>query len=223
MPLDFEIIGQGVYSPRQASRLIGITPQDVLRWTRGSGPNEPLWKAHYHFVEDSTEISFTDLIELRVVSGLRRAGLSLQSIRFAISVAQQKFGISQPLASRNFKTDGVEILMDSIENDGEYVSLTKRSPGQKVFSQIVDQSLRDVEFDGDQVARWRPEKHKEIVLDPKRSFGDPLLDQFGVSTNTIFSEFDNFQDEKYLSKIYEIPLVSIRKALAFERSLDFQA
>jgi len=113
--------------------------------------------------------------------------------------------------------------MDSLEDDGEYVSLSRKAPGQKVFRQIVDQSLRDLEYEGDYVARWRPERYNEIVLDPQRSFGEPLLDEFGISTGTLFAEFKEFGNLQYLSKIYEIPIAAIRKATAFEQSLEKQA
>ncbi len=221
MPLDHAILGQGVYTPREAARLVGTNVQQVLRWTRGSGPHLPLWNAHYQFLDDDiTEISFLDLIEVRVVAAMRNANISLQSIRFAISFAQDKFGIERPLASQSFKTDGSEILMEAIENDGEYVSLSKKRPGQKVFKDIISQSLNDLEYEGEVVARWRPRNHVDVVLDPTRHFGDPILDEFGISTGTIYKEFGEFNDTNYLSKIYEIPEKLIRKCIKFERSLD---
>jgi len=47
VPLDDSIFGEGIYTPREAARLVGGTPQEVLRWTRGSGTSEPLWNAYY--------------------------------------------------------------------------------------------------------------------------------------------------------------------------------
>ncbi|WP_227271141.1 helix-turn-helix domain-containing protein [Roseobacter weihaiensis] len=223
MPLDNEIIGFGVYTPREAARLIGSTPQRVLRWTRGSGPSSPLWTARYQFVEDSTEISFVDLVELRVVEALKAVGIPIQAIRFAISVAQQKYGIERPLSSQGFKTDGGEILMEAVEGDGDFVSLSRKRPGQKVFRDIVFQSLKDLEYEGDFVARWRPHLHSKVVIDPARAFGDPLLDKYGISTSILFNEYKSFNDIEYLSKIYEIPKKEITAAIRFENALEEQA
>lgn len=221
MPLDHTILGLGVYTPREAARLIGTNAQQVLRWTRGSGPNEPLWNAHYQFIDDDvTEISFLDLIEVRVVAAMRRAKISLQKIRFAISFAQDKYGIERPLASQSFKTDGTEILMEAIENDGEFVSLSKKHPGQKEFREIIKQSLSDLEYEEDTVARWKPNRFSGIVIDPKRFFGDPILDEYGISTATIKKEFDEFEDIKYLAGIYEIPERLVKLGVEFEKSLD---
>lgn len=221
MPLDDGILGQGVYTPREAARLVGTNAQQVLRWTRGSGPHAAFLNAHYKGLDENvTEISFLDLIEVRVVAAMRRAGISLQSIRFAISYAQERLGVERPLISRAFKSDGSEILMDAVENDGELVSLSRSRPGQKVFREIVSQSLNDLEYEGDHVARWRPQGFSAVIIDPQRHFGDPILDEFGVSTKTLAKEFHAYLDLKYLAQIYEIPVAKIRMALGFEQSLD---
>ncbi|WP_417248349.1 hypothetical protein [Celeribacter sp.] len=221
MPLDIQILGKGVYTPREAARLVGTSHMQVLRWTRGSGPTEPLFDAYYQALSDEvTEISFLDLIEVRVVSAMRKANISLQSIRFAISYAQEKLGVERPLASRSFKTDGSEILMDALENDGELISLSKARPGQKVFRKIVQQSLNDLEYENGIAARWRPRNHTQVVLDPNRHFGDPILDEYGISTAMLCREMQQFGDAAYLSRIYEIPKNAILKAVDFERSLD---
>ena len=221
MPLDDEILGHGVYTPKEAARLLGTSSQQILRWTRGSGPNDPLWNGYYQFLdEDVSEISFLDLIEVRVVLALRNAGVSLQAIRFAISFAQDKYSIQRPLASQFFKTDGREILMEALERDGDLVSLSKMRPGQKVFSRIVAQSLNDLEYENERVVRWRPRNHEKVVIDPHRYFGDPILDDFGLSTGMIYKEFSEFGDINYLASIYEVPISIIRSGIEFERSLD---
>jgi uncharacterized protein (DUF433 family)/DNA-binding transcriptional MerR regulator len=220
MSLDGAIIGEGIYSPRQAARLLGSSPQDVLRWTRGSGPNDPLWRAHYQFLDDTSEISFLDLIELRVVRALRVAGVSLQAIRYAIELAQKRFEIDRPLSTMQFKTDGTEILMNAVERDGELVSLSKKRPGQKVFARLVEQSISGLEFEGSRVRRWRPDQTKHIVIDPERSFGDPILDKLGISTRVLFGEYDRVRDYKYLARLYEVDIAHIRDAVSFEDRLN---
>ena len=221
MSLDKQILGQGVYTPREVARLVGIDSQNVLRWTRGSGPSDPLWKAYYQFLdEDVTELNFMDLIEVRVVAAMRHAGISLQSIRFAIKFAQEKLQINRPLVSQAFSTDGTEILMEALEDDGNLISLSKNRPGQKVFRNIISQSLKDVEYEGKTAARWRPSNFTEVIIDPTRFFGEPILDKYGVSTNMLYREFQEFNDLGYLSEIYEIPKPLLKKGIAFEQSLD---
>jgi len=219
MPLDAEIFGKGIYTPRQTARLVGSSAQDVLRWTRGSGPSKPLWNAHYQFLDDTTELSFLDLIEVRVVRAMRKSGVSLQAIRYAIDLAEKRFGVTRPLATQNFKVSGKQILMDALEGDGELYSLSRRNPGQKVFTEIVKQSLSDLEYEGDFVARWRPSIAKFVVIDPKRSFGAPIVDSYGISTKTIFCEYEIDNNARRIASDYEIPLKYVNDAIRFEQGL----
>jgi uncharacterized protein (DUF433 family) len=220
LPLDTSIFGQGIYTPRQAARLVGTTPQEVLRWTRGSGPSDPLWVAYYHNIDDSTELSFADLIELRVVKAFRRASVSLQAIRFAIRFAQERFGVDRPLVNLEFQTDGSEILMKALEQDGEYVSLARKRAGQKVFAKIIEQSLQDLEYDDGTAARWRPAKHRDVILDPQRQFGQPIIERFGISTELLLRELQDCQDVSYLAVIYDIPEHAVKAAVRYESSLQ---
>ena len=218
MPLDINILGEGVYSPKQVARLVGCTQNDVWRWTRAE--SNTLMKAHFHEIENSTELSFADLIDLRVVKGLRRANISMQKIRFAISYSQEKLGIERPLSSLSFKIDGKQIIIEALEKDGELLSLDKSNAGQKIFAKLIDQSLQDLEYEDDRVVRWRPSFARGVVIDPSRNFGDPLIDKYGISTEIIAKEFLVFGSKKYLSKIYEIPTKDIDVALKFEKGLD---
>ncbi|EAQ24318.1 helix-turn-helix domain-containing protein [Roseovarius sp. 217] len=219
MALDGSIFGEGIYKPREAARLIGANPQDIIRWTRGSGVNEPIWTAHYQFIEDSSEISFLDLVELRVVRALRSNGISLQAIRYAINFAKEKFSIERPLSALTFKTDGPEILVDALENDGDLVSLSRKRPGQKVFKKIIDQSVSGLEYDGKTPSRWRPETAKHVVIDPSRAFGSPLIDEAGVSTQILYREWDRHRDFKYIGRIYDLDVSLVRDAVQYEQRL----
>lgn len=220
MQHNHRIFGEGIYTPRQAARLIASTPQEILRWTRGSGPTTPLWNARYQDLDDTTELSFSDLVEVRVVRAFRKAGISLQSIRYAIELAKDKFGVEHPLSTLDFKTDGTQILIKSLENDGDFYSLHKNTAGQKVFSKIIDQSIKDLEYDDGHAARWRPHKSNEIVIDPTRQFGTPILDGFGISTKMIFDENTSGLNVSYLSAIYELPKAIIKYAIDYEKSLE---
>lgn len=219
MPLDHEIFGEGIYTPREAARLIGCSPLDVRRWTRGSGTIEALWDGYYQDLDDAVEINFADLIELRTVFALRKVS-SLQAIRYAYDLARETFSEERPFLTMNFKTDGNEILVKSAENDENLTSLSKKRPTQKTFGRLIEQSLKDLEYEGEKVVRWRPAAAKQVVIDPTRLFGTPVLDDFGVATRTLFEEFELFEDANYLSKIYEIPKKLVLTAIKFEMKLN---
>ena len=60
----------------------------------------------------------------------------------------------------------------------------------------------------------------DLVIDPERSFGEPILDEYGVSTATLFHDFERFHDFKYLSRLYEVDITQVRDAVGFEDGLN---
>ena len=103
--------------------------------------------------------------------------------------------------------------------DGELVSLSNKRPGQKVFKKIVAQSVSGLEYDGPQAARWRPVAAKYVVIDPKRSFGAPIVDEVGVSTSILYKEWMVRSNVKHIAAIYEVKEVLVRDAIQYEESL----
>ena len=157
---------------------------------------------------------------MRIVKAFRNSNVSLQAIRFAIGFAQEKYNVERPLINLEFRSDGNEILMKALEQDGDYVSLSRKRPGQKVFSEIVKQSLKDLEYSNGVAVRWRPADYKHIIIDPKRQFGQPVVDECGVSTETLFQEYQEFLDFKYLARIYETPQRLVQSAVQYEQNLQ---
>lgn len=221
MQTNIQVLGLGIYSSGEAARLIGAKRSEVVNWALGASDRSPLWRSQYADLIHSREIGFADLVELRVVKAMRNAGLSLQSIRFAIDTARERFGIERPLSTARFKIDGHEILLDLEEEEG-LVSLSKRRAGQKVFRVIVQQSLSDLEFDDERPSRWLPKNARRIVIDPARLFGQPILEDYGVSTRVLKEDYDHFGNLGYVAKAHDLPESQVRAGVNFERSLDGQ-
>jgi len=98
-PVD-DVLGRGVYRAAEALRLINfrrryetstrtISRQTIARWLRGydyvrdgvTHHSDRLWRPDYINEDDTIELSFRDLIELRFVKAFRDVGLSLPTIR----------------------------------------------------------------------------------------------------------------------------------------------
>src|SRR5262249_28332752 len=102
--------------------------------------------------------------------------------------------------------------------EGEMIDIKRR---QRVFSQIIAPSLRDLEFDADVVARWFPLgiSRKSVVLDPARSFGRPILSGYGVPTEVLADAVEVEESAERVARSYEVPVSAVRDAIAFERQL----
>jgi uncharacterized protein (DUF433 family) len=227
-------LGAGSYGAAEALQLINfqravqagarraIARKTVIRWLYGYEHGEALWQPDFLPTEDemSLEVSFRDLIELRFVKTFRDAGLSLQTIRECFGRAVDVVRDARPFSTRRFRTDGRTIFFEITTDvhEGELVDLKRR---QNVFHRIVEPSLHDLEFDADVLARWFPLgiSHKSIVVDPNRSFGRPIVSDGGVPTDTIFHAIKAEGSPERVAKLYEIPLSSVRDAVAFQKQL----
>ena len=68
---------------------------------------------------------------------------------------------------------------------------------------------------------WRPEAgRKVVVLDPERSFGKPILDEFDIQTQVIARAVAAEEgSEKRVADWYDIPVPAVQAAVHFERQL----
>jgi uncharacterized protein (DUF433 family) len=220
--------GIGAYTPTEAARLLGISPATLKRWLFGysyehHGPltmQKPLWQAQYGVDQDEPLLGFRDLIEARVVKGLRSLGIGLPTIRECLTRASDLVHDSHPFSTKKFKTDGRRIFLqitDDLgpqERDPALIDLKSR---QRVFQRIVAPSFVDLSFDADVASRWwlLPNK-RTIVIDPQRSFGQPIIAENGLSTARAAQAVKAEGSVETVARLFEVNAVVIRDALRFE-------
>lgn len=219
-----ELVGLGLYTIKEASILTGISPLNIRRWLYGYKSTsakflEPLW--HPQLEEEEVEgIGFQDLLEIQFVEAFRKFGVSLQSIRLASQNASELYHSPYPFTCRNFRTDGHSIFAKLYEETGEekLVDLGKR---QYVMKHVITPSLyAGIEFSNNEAAKWYPvPKKKTIVLNPARSFGKPIIEQFGVPTAALFESYKVEEDKKLVSRIFEVPIKVVSDAIEYEKQL----
>lgn len=157
-------------------------PRNLRRWLDGYAYRKddevrhvaPLWRPDLPKIDDEIELSFRDLIELRFVRAFLSQGIGLKAVRNCLDYARLCIQTDRPFSSGRFRTDGRTIFLESLEAAGEPKLLDLKKK-QYVFKQVVEQSFKDLDLEGDIVARWRPYRGKDtIVVDPTRSFGQPV-------------------------------------------------
>src|SRR5665213_996716 len=232
------VLGKGVYGASEAIRLLNFSrrpiaqPRSVSRQTvaRGMlgyehGPDgehhsAPLWHPDYENDDDTIELSFRDLIELRFVKAFRAFGLSLPTIRECFKRAVQEVQDDRPFSTQRFRTDGKSIFLDITSNlpEGEMIDLRWR---QRVFRSMIEPSLKDLEFDAAVVARWFPLgiTRRTVVLDPARAFGRPIIKGAGVPTEVIAEAVKIEGSVERVAKLYEMVPAEVRDAQEFEQRL----
>ena len=224
---DPDMIGVGLYTVPEAARLVGVPSRRVRRWVHGyryrgrhsaEAASEPLWHADTPATDTTVGLSFLDMMEVRMVNAFRGYGVSWTVIRDAARHACELFRDNHPFTMRRFQTDGNRIFGEAAgEQGGRLLDMNRR---QWVSKPIVQRSLFEgIEFDGGQAARWYPTNGRKVVVDPARSFGRPVLTDYGVPTETLFAAYEVEGSIDEVSRWYDLPRSAVRAAIGFERQV----
>ncbi|AUQ59738.1 hypothetical protein PhaeoP30_02854 [Phaeobacter inhibens] len=222
-----EYIGLGLYSLPEASRLLKASPRNLRRWMAGYDYRRgddlhhvaALWEPDLPRTENHVEISFRDLIELRFVKAFLEKGIGLKAVRNCLEYANECIQSDRPFSSGRFRTDGRTIFLESLEAAKEPKLLDLKGK-QYVFKQVVEQSFKDLDLEGDIVTRWRPYRGKSsIVVDPARSFGQPVAAASGVPTIVLAEAFYAEGSASAVAAMYEVDESVVRDAVRFHEEL----
>lgn len=195
------LLGIGLYPLREAARLVQLDTRTARRWTEGYAYE---FQGKQRFsrgvmplalppADGARDLTFAELLTLRLVRAFRDTGLSLQTIKRVAARASSDFGQPTPFVSRRFRTDGSKVFVELKAEplDSNEPALAKRErelvevlTGQRAFADVVEPSLfANVEWDDDLAARWWPlGKEHSVLLDPAVSFGAPRIAHTGVPT-----------------------------------------
>jgi uncharacterized protein (DUF433 family) len=161
------------------------------------------------------------------VAGLhafRDHGVSWYWLRIAHERAKERIGHDHPFSTGKFRSAGREILVGidvsaAGVRAGRDPALENIISSQLVFQKIIAPYLRGLEFDQDIAARWFPSANRRIVIDPTRSFGQPILEKEGVPTSVLARSFKAERSLKRVARWYDVDVRSVRAAVEFERRL----
>lgn len=231
------LLGIGVYSRRDAATLLRVRLRKLNRWVHGYRYTSS--GGRYGWVppvvppelggDEEEALSFRDLIELLFVAGFRRQGLSLQYVRKAAGIAAEKYQSRHPFCLRRFSTDGRRIFATLEEERVEDLPGERKKrveevvSGQLVFRRVVEQYLRQLEYDvetGETIRWWPMGRETSVALDPTRAFGEPIDVVTGVPTSSIYrayrAEGEGRAARLRISEWFEAPLPNVDAAIEFE-------
>ena len=219
----------GIYTVPEASRLTNVSVGRIRRWIRGYSfktrnkerhLSSPLWRGEWEPIDHSWALGFRDLIEIRFVDAFLCAGVSWRILRAANESAQERFGDTHPFSSRHFVTDGREIFVELARPGGGEPALLDIIRSQQVFSKIIRPYLRGLEYSRrDELLRWRPNVGKVVILDPKRSFGQPIVEEHGVPTTILASAAKASRSFSEVIHWFGVSEREVADAVGFEQQL----
>ena len=216
------------YYNAEAARLVHISKERVKRWLEGyvydyadeRRRQKPVIRKRSQDPIYPTHASFIDLVDLLFVKQFLDMGISLQKLRSALKEAKEILG-KDHFAHESFFTDGSNICL-MVKDQGEAIR-ELLSGGQWVISEIIQQMARRIDFDETTkiARRWFPNEGEGlVVLDPRYSFGRPIIEKKGITTENIFdlyvAENENLQA---VCEWMDLTPKETEAAIRFEKSL----
>ena len=222
------LLETGIYTVPDAARLTGVSPWRIRRWLKGyefkvkdgRHRSPAVWNSQIDPLDDHVALGFLDLLEVRCVDAFISAGVNWKTLRQVHDRAHKLVGHTHPFCTNRFATDGRTIFMEVREKSGE-LTLWDMRDVQRVFDRVIRPFLKNIEFDSDRVPRrwWPRGKVHLVALDPRRSFGQPIIFRDGVPTSALAQSVAANGSLDEVARWFEIPAASVREAVEYERAL----
>lgn len=217
------LAGIGLYSPKQAERLIGVDAAKIRRWLLAEdNSNGPLWHPEPEALGLENTLSFKDLLEIRAVAQFRKHGVTLPTIRVALINLSKLMQRDYPLLHPQLVTDGRDVILKAMKDNGE-TAMTDLTRFQDIMTEIVAPSIKDrITFDAsNNPIRWSPDfRDPDIVVDPKFAFGKPIVLPGHMSTGALFESYKAEEgDADVVARNFEITVDEVMRAVSFEKRM----
>lgn len=232
-PLNRNPLAAGFYTVQEAARLIEDgSPRRIYGWLRGYAHRAggPMIERQFKPLNGREEISFFDLMELRLIERLRDQGVFPRTIRGAIAEARKIFENEKPFATDRIliKTDGKNVFVEEVlkkvaqeEKDKRLWNLVTK---QYEHYELMERTLiKGVTFDPEShfARTWvpRPDRFPRIIIDPRIAYGMPVT-QSHVPTETIYEIFKAENDNvTAAADWFNIALNEAEMAVRFQKEL----
>jgi uncharacterized protein (DUF433 family) len=215
-----EPLGHGVYTFAEAGRLTGLSSQRVSSWfedrkvkgkMRGRGH---VFQSDY----DSTGvISFLDLIEVLVAGHMRDLGISLLAVRKAYASLRQYLSTEHPFSHQDLLTDGRKLFIYLEKESQSRTELIEIVSQQHAIPQVLMPYLKRVEYDRASHLANQWNISDNIVVDPLRAWGKPIVRNSAMSTAVLAAAYcANGQDAERVADWYGVAPDDVKAAVCFE-------
>ena len=186
-------VSRPIFTLREAAGYLGVPASTLHHWARDQEGSRPIITCFPRRGREAT-VPFIGFAEAHVLSAFRRSGVPMQRIRPAVEVLASSIGIDHALASRRLYTDGAEVLFNysSEHEESELHELTVVRTGQRQFSEVVRDYLERITYGDDGWAtgvRLPTYERAEVVVDPRRAFGLPLVLHGGARVEDLVDRF----------------------------------
>lgn len=208
-----------LYTLAEGARIVGVAPSTLQNWARGytykgvdgiQHPQEALVTTTG--AGRGRVLPFVGLAESYVLMAFREAGVPMQRIRPALKRLESDLDLHTALASEQLMTDGAEVLWDFGKQEDPVLGnqLVVVRNGQAVFREVVQQFLSTITYRDGAVALIRlPQYTPEVVVDPRRNYGQPTLATRGIRVADVRARLEAGEPAADVATDYRIALSDV--------------
>lgn len=221
------IFDKPAYPASEAAYILNLPPATVKAWSFGQTRRDDgsvRFKAVIRAADTRNKLlSFANLCELHVLAAIRRVHrVSLPKVRDSVEYLRSQLGADRPLIDRQFKTNGIDLF---VEQASKLLNVSRQ--GQEALRGEFELALARIERDNQgnpiklfpysRTSDHTAEQPKSVVIDPRLSFGRPVLTRSAVPTEVIFDRFQAGDSLEDMALDYNVDEKEIEEALRFEQ------
>lgn len=202
------------YTYVDAARYALIPAQTVRNWFRGASSPGHTMRAVFGEVP-THGLSYLQLVEVAFVAAMRAHKLKLSALRTAYDYVRTAMGIEYPFAQERFLTDGTDLFIHALDDADQVISASK--PGQRAWREAIETCARRFDYSDHLALRWHPRgRDFRIVIDPRISFGRPVVEDTGIPTAAIHERRLAGEDLDFIAHDFGLTRKQVKDALWFE-------
>lgn len=224
-----DLYDESAYRGPEAAHMLAMPLSTVRAWSFGqrhpSGESGRRFKPLIQPADAKRKIlSFNNLCELYTLAAIRRHYfVPMPAVRGAIAFLQKELRTERPLLSSDFLTNGIHLF---IQHAGQIVNTSRQGQVElSIFMQDLSRISRDATgkvvklFPSTRLSASSTDVKPAVVIDPKVSFGRPVLVQVGVRTEVIQDRFMAGDSPREMADDFGVDEAIILEALRFEQRL----
>jgi uncharacterized protein (DUF433 family) len=218
------LLERDVYGLGQVDRLLGLKGGTARRWIEGYTRGQKTYPPVVREQPTGQElVSWGEFVETRLLAEFRDAGVSIVRLRPAVERLRKQLDTRYPLATARpfLDVEGRELVwkvQEAVGLEHELQIVVVRS-GQIVLTEPAQRFADSATFrpsDG-VVELLRPVADiGEVVIDPLRQFGEPVVRNSSVRTEIITEQIRAGESIDAIAEMYDLRRPEVEAALRYE-------
>lgn len=215
-------LGNGIYTMQEIAQIFRLPYQKIHLWITKYWDGElgEAYEKNYSWKVNNTKaVGFHTLVEFYVMIQLSEAGVKTRQVLNAHKELSKSFKTSFPFAKKevieNISTDGNKIYL---KLNGSTITLD----GSKQLNlDFIKLFFKKLDFDEEMLASrfWPLGKKVNIVCDPHRKFGLPIINGTNIQAEAIYRMYLANEPIDFIATIYETSEQNIKDAITFLKNV----